>query len=175
MPPNFFMIQRALSIVYDAVVPGSSIPEWFTHKSVGCSVTVEAPRLWSCTRLMGFAFCFVSRPNISMGKLGRSAYFSVNDSGGFSLDNTAPMHFSKADHIRFGYRSLISANFHPSIDNMKVSFFVSNDAGVVVKECGARLVFEQDVLGNPSFPLAPCGWEEEMNDVSFRKCYATYL
>ena len=110
-----------------------------------------------------------------MGKLGRSAYFSVNDSGGFSLDNTAPMHFSKADHIRFGYRSLISANFHPSIDNMKVSFFVSNDAGVVVKECGARLVFEQDVLGNPSFPLAPCGWEEEMNDVSFRKCYATYL
>ena len=28
---------------YDAIVPGSSIPEWFIHQSMGSSVTVELP------------------------------------------------------------------------------------------------------------------------------------
>ena len=104
---NFFMIQRDLSIVYDAVVPGSSIPEWFTHQSERCSVTVELPPHWCNTRLMGLAVCVVFHPNIGMGKFGRSEYFSMNESGGFSLHNTASTHFSKADHIWFGYWPLV--------------------------------------------------------------------
>ncbi|WKA00217.1 hypothetical protein VitviT2T_018598 [Vitis vinifera] len=139
---------------YDAVVPGSSIPEWFTDQSLGCSVTVELPPHWCTTRLMGLAVCFVFHPNIGMGKFGRSEYFSMNESGGFSLHNTASTHFSKADHIWFGYRPLYGEVFSPSIDHLKVSFAGSNRAGEVVKKCGARLVFEQD---------EPCGREEEMN------------
>ncbi|XP_019079004.1 disease resistance protein RPV1 isoform X2 [Vitis vinifera] len=141
---------------YDAVVPGSSIPEWFTDQSLGCSVTVELPPHWCTTRLMGLAVCFVFHPNIGMGKFGRSEYFSMNESGGFSLHNTASTHFSKADHIWFGYRPLYGEVFSPSIDHLKVSFAGSNRAGEVVKKCGARLVFEQD---------EPCGREEEMNHV----------
>ena len=157
---NFFMIQRDLSIVYDAVVPGSSIPEWFTHQSEGDSITVELPPGCYNTNSIGLAACAVFHPKFSMGKIGRSAYFSVNESGGFSLDNTTSMHFSKADHIWFGYRPLFGDVFSSSIDHLKVSFAGSNRAGEVVKKCGARLVFEQD---------EPCGREEEMNHVSFRK------
>ncbi|RVW29914.1 TMV resistance protein N [Vitis vinifera] len=137
-----------LSIVYDAVVPGSSIPEWFTHQSERCSVTVELPPHWCNTRLMGLAVCVVFHANIGMGKFGRSAYFSMNESGGFSLHYTVSMHFSKADHIWFGYRPLFGDVFSSSIDHLKVSFAGSNRAGEVVKKCGVRLVFEQD---------EPCG------------------
>ncbi|KAJ9687376.1 hypothetical protein PVL29_016029 [Vitis rotundifolia] len=151
---------------YDAVVPGSSIPEWFTHQSLGCSVTVELTPHRYNTRLVGLALCAVFGPNIGMGKFGGSADFSMNESGGFSLDNMASMHFSKADHIWFGFRSLFGEVLSPSIDHLKVSFNHYNCADKMVKKCGVCLVFEQDEMGNPSFPLAPCGWEEEeeMND-----------
>ncbi|KAL6329275.1 hypothetical protein AAG906_015475 [Vitis piasezkii] len=89
-------IRFASRIPYDAVVPGSSIPEWFTDQSVG------------------------------KGKFGRSAYFSMNESVGFSIDNTASMHFSKAEHIWFGR----------SIDHLEVSFSESIRAGEVVKSVG---------------------------------------
>ncbi|RVW79813.1 Disease resistance-like protein DSC1 [Vitis vinifera] len=146
----------ASRIPYDAVVPGSSIPEWFTDQSVGCSVTVELPPHWYNTRLMGLAVCAVFHPNISKGKFGRSAYFSMNESGGFSIDNTASMHFSKAEHIWFGYRSLFGVVFSRSIDHLEVSFSESIRAGEVVKKCGVRLIFEQDL---------PFG-REEMNHIS---------
>ena len=156
---NFFMIQFASRIPYDAVVPGSSIPEWFTDQSVGCSVTVELPPHWYTTRLIGLAVCAVFHPNISKGKFGRSAYFSMNESVGFSIDNTASMHFSKAEHIWFGYRPLYGQVFSRSIDHLEVSFSESIRAGEVVKKCGVRLIFEQDL---------PFG-REEMNHVSLRK------
>ncbi|KAJ9687191.1 hypothetical protein PVL29_015872 [Vitis rotundifolia] len=136
----------ASRIPYDAVVPGSSIPEWFTDQSVGCSVTVELPPHWYNTRLMGLAVCAVFHPNISKDKFGRSAYFSMNESGGFSIDNTASMHFSKADHIWLGYRSLFGVVFSRSIDHLEVSFSESIRTGEVVKKCGVRLVFELPML-----------------------------
>ncbi|RVW29909.1 hypothetical protein CK203_108041 [Vitis vinifera] len=117
----------ASRIPYDAVVPGSSIPEWFTDQSVG----------------------------VHKGKFGRSAYFSMNESVGFSIDNTASMHFSKAEHIWFGYRSLFGVVFSRSIDHLEVSFSESIRAGEVVKKCGVRLIFQQDL---------PFG-REEMNHI----------
>ena len=45
---------------YDNVIPGSRIPDWFTHKSVGCSVYVELPRDQSDKYVLkGFAVCVV--------------------------------------------------------------------------------------------------------------------
>ena len=35
---------QGLNDRYDIVIPGSRIPNWFTHKNVGCSVYVELPR-----------------------------------------------------------------------------------------------------------------------------------
>ncbi|RVW29916.1 TMV resistance protein N [Vitis vinifera] len=147
---------------YDAVVPGSSIPEWFTHQSEGDSITVELPPGCYNTNSIGLAACAVFHPKFSMGKIGRSAYFSVNESGGFSLDNTTSMHFSKADHIWFGYRLISGVDLR---DHLKVAFATSKVPGEVVKKCGVRLVYEQDEMGNASFLSAPCGREKEMNQI----------
>ena len=161
MPSNFFLIQYGESR-YDAVVPGSSIPEWFTHQSEGDSITVELPPGCYNTNSIGLAACAVFHPKFSMGKIGRSAYFSVNESGGFSLDNTTSMHFSKADHIWFGYRLISGVDLR---DHLKVAFATSKVPGEVVKKCGVRLVYEQDEMGNASFLSAPCGREKEMNQI----------
>ena len=161
MPSNFFLIQYGESR-YDAVVPGSRIPEWFTHQSEGDSITVELPPGCYNTNSIGLAACAVFHPKFSMGKIGRSAYFSVNESGGFSLDNTTSMHFSKADHIWFGYRLISGVDLR---DHLKVAFATSKVPGEVVKKCGVRLVYEQDEMGNASFLSAPCGREKEMNQI----------
>ena len=44
---------------YNAIVPGSRIPEWFNHQNVGCSVNIELSSDWYNTKLMGLAFCVV--------------------------------------------------------------------------------------------------------------------
>ena len=131
MPPNVFMIQGnpGLSTRYNAVVPGSSIPEWFIHQSAGCLVPVELPPHWYNTKLMGLAVCAVFNANITMGELGEFICFSVNESGSFYIDDTASVHFSKGDHIWFGYRPLWGSGGNQS-NTLKVSFSVSNSESV---------------------------------------------
>ncbi|KAL6329266.1 hypothetical protein AAG906_015461 [Vitis piasezkii] len=134
---------------YDAVVPGSSIPEWFTHQSEGDSITVELPPGCYNTNSIGLAACAVFHPKFSMGKFGRSAYFSVNESGGFSLDNTTSMHFQKLTTSGLGIGCICYIQ----------------SSGRSGEKCGVRLVYEQDEMGNASFLSAPCGREKEMNQI----------
>ena len=56
---------------------------------------------------MGLAVCAVFNANITMGELGEFICFSVNESGSSYKNDTAYMHFSKADHIWFGYQPLV--------------------------------------------------------------------
>ena len=102
---NFSVIpgNPGLSTQYNAVVPGSSIPEWFIHQSAGCLVPVELPPHCYNTKSMGLGVCAVFNSHITMDELG----FSVNESGSFYIDDTASMNFSKADYIWFGCRPLV--------------------------------------------------------------------
>ncbi|KAL6329288.1 hypothetical protein AAG906_015494 [Vitis piasezkii] len=117
--PNFV---APSNIRYNAVVPGSSIPEWFIHQSAGCLVPVELPPHWYNTKLMGLAVCAVFNAHITMGELDELG-FSANESGSFYIDDTASMHFSKADHIWFGYRPLWGSGGNQS-NTLKVSFSI---------------------------------------------------
>ena len=44
---------------YDAIIPGSSIPAWFIHQSMGSSVKIELPYNWCNIKFIGLAACFV--------------------------------------------------------------------------------------------------------------------
>ncbi|RVW68286.1 TMV resistance protein N [Vitis vinifera] len=46
-------------IEYSIVLPGSTIPEWFQHPSIGSSVTIELPPNWHNKDFLGFALCSV--------------------------------------------------------------------------------------------------------------------
>nr|GMD68760.1 TMV resistance protein N-like [Ipomoea batatas] len=54
---------KGLSLVDDDVCicfPGAVIPEWFTYKNWGPSISVDLPQNWYNNKFMGFAFCAVS-------------------------------------------------------------------------------------------------------------------
>lgn len=133
---NFSVIpgNPGLSTQYNAVVPGSSIPEWFIHQSAGCLVPVELPPHRYNTKLMGLAVCAVFNAHITMGELDELG-FSVNESGSFYIDDGASMHFSKAAYIWFGYRPLADlfwgsgGSFRNQSNTLKVSFSISNSEG----------------------------------------------
>uniref|UniRef100_A0A2N9G7T4 C-JID domain-containing protein n=1 Tax=Fagus sylvatica TaxID=28930 RepID=A0A2N9G7T4_FAGSY len=44
---------------YDIVIPGSEIPEWFSHQSLGDKVNIKEPYSHLCNELMGIAVCVV--------------------------------------------------------------------------------------------------------------------
>ncbi|KAJ9675881.1 hypothetical protein PVL29_024713 [Vitis rotundifolia] len=91
--------------IFDAIVPGSSVPEWFIHQSMGSSVTVELPPHCYNTKLMGLAVCavFDADPTID----GAYLQFFCHRGGRCYLDEKVFMlPPKKADHVSFGYRSL---------------------------------------------------------------------
>ena len=46
--------------IYDVIIPGSEIPEWFTHQSMGDEANIKEPsNLYN--ECMGFALCVVFR------------------------------------------------------------------------------------------------------------------
>ncbi|XP_062000995.1 disease resistance protein RPV1-like [Rosa rugosa] len=44
---------------FQIVIPGCNIHEWFSHQSVGCSLSVALPAHWNKSRFLGFALCVV--------------------------------------------------------------------------------------------------------------------
>ena len=50
--------------IYDVVIPGSDIPGWFTHQSMGDEANIKEPSNL-CNEWMGIALCVVfrSHPN----------------------------------------------------------------------------------------------------------------
>ena len=120
---------------YDIVIPGSRIPDWFTHKNVGCSVYVELPRDRHDKYVpKGFAVCVV---------------LSLVESGCIISDSNNTS--KTTDHTWFAYRPISYVN--PTTEFLE--FFC--DGGTAVKQCEVRLIFEDEVMDNASFLLSPCG------------------
>ncbi|XP_034681482.1 disease resistance protein RUN1-like isoform X2 [Vitis riparia] len=160
---------------YNAIVPGSRIPEWFVDQSTGSSVTVELPPHWNNTKLMGMAVCAVVGakgvidPTTEKRSIG--IYFNVDGSTGIRTGWTASLSLPmRTDHTWFGYRPLAiltaySGDFGKSRGSMVVSFRVGiGKEKVEVKKCGVRLVYEgEEKDSHCSFP---CGamWPEEREE-----------
>ena len=134
---------------HQIIVPGSSIPEWFIHHSAGRSIIVELPPDWY-RMVKGFAACAALRKN---------------ESGRIPLGKRAA-HFSKADHIWFGYITLGEHMNRWTVD--QIEFLFEEE----VKECGVRLIYEDDVMENASFLSASCGRMKENNHI--RRPFQSY-
>ncbi|CAL8997435.1 unnamed protein product [Prunus brigantina] len=133
----------------DFVVPGNEIPEWFNHKSVGSSITVELRPGWFTDKWMGFALCAVfgqPRPDFILCEL------SVN---GKRLEEKVALSCwlgsiqaaAKSGHLWLCYLSR-HKNFVSEWQNIhtRLEFsFPSLQRRVEVEKCAVCLVYEEDV------------------------------
>ncbi|XP_024163679.1 disease resistance protein RPP2B-like [Rosa chinensis] len=156
------------------VIPGSNIPKWFSHRSVGCSLSLELPPDWDSRRFLGFALCVVFELH---------EHHQVDELDIFQFENFNATHhlacclrlngreaeacrivpafrFSEefgqveSDHLWLFYASRDAF----SVDEFSVGqewshnswsqldfLFKTTGLGLKVKESGVRLIYEQDV------------------------------
>ena len=164
---------------YNAIVPGSRIPEWFSHQNVGCSVNIELPPHWYNTKLMGLAFCVVLnfeaihsyKSGMMVAEPGDCRTFTswvsllLNDDYCVYTDldslyvSPEGLRFIESDHTLFGYKSLarLETNAHywfRKLRDTMVASFELMGSDRAVKKCGVRLVYEEDEKeGGCSCPL----------------------
>ncbi|XP_021801963.1 TMV resistance protein N-like isoform X2 [Prunus avium] len=152
----FFMIMKASTKIFSTytsiICPGSEIPEWFSNRSGGDSITVELPPQSSCnSNRLGIAVCVVFED---------SEY----------LDNPAALlgydHFDirsslDTQHFKFGYlksQHLWVFYYHPRLRDASSSHRFSFESDYYstgssnrlktssnIKECGARVVHARDL------------------------------
>ncbi|PRQ55268.1 hypothetical protein RchiOBHm_Chr1g0322701 [Rosa chinensis] len=155
------------SETFQIVIPGSNIPEWFSHRSVGCSLSVYLPAHWNNSRLMGFALCaiFVLHKHHLVDKLCRDEFKNFNathhlvcclklDGRKLEVYGKQPaFRFSeefcqvKSDHLWLFYVSRDKYFgpewWHNSCSQLEF-LFKTRGPSLKVKECGVRLIYEQD-------------------------------
>ncbi|XP_050278851.1 TMV resistance protein N-like [Quercus robur] len=137
---------------YDSIIPGSEIPKWFTHQSIGDEVSIQEPNSLLCNEWIGIAVCavFCSHPHRQILKEGRLAcWLRVNG----EQTNSAPLTTDLVpllDHTWLLYfnpmkKSLCEcdANGFSQI-GIKIKSGASSKVPLMVKKCGLRMVYKQD-------------------------------
>lgn len=139
---------------YNSIVPGSRIPDWFSHQNIGYSVNIELPPHWYNTKLMGLAYCVV----LNLKRAAIHSYNSgmmIKEPSYFGLpcylNNDYYVHTDldslyiaperaksfESDHMLFGYKSL-------SVIDIVVASFELIGSNGKVKKYGVHLVYEED-------------------------------
>ncbi|XP_062023610.1 disease resistance protein RPV1-like [Rosa rugosa] len=153
---------------FQIVIPGSNIHEWFSHQSVGCSLSVYLPVHWNNSRFLGFALCavFVLHEHHPVDSLYINEFKTFNATHHLvcclKLDGTElevygrqpAFRFSEefcqveSDHLWLFYVSrdkyFGTEWWHNSCSQLEF-LFETRGLGLKVKECGVRLIYEQEV------------------------------
>ncbi|XP_062021478.1 TMV resistance protein N-like isoform X2 [Rosa rugosa] len=150
---------------FQIVIPGSNIHEWFSHQSVGCSLSVSLPAHWNNSRFLGFALCavFVLHEHHPVDELYIDEFKTFNAThhlicclkhDGREYGKQPAFRFSeefckvKSDHLWVFYVSrdkyFGTEWWHNSCSQFEF-LFETRGPGLKVKKCGVRLIYEQDV------------------------------
>ncbi|KAM5551847.1 TMV resistance protein N-like [Rosa sericea] len=152
---------------FQIVIPGSNIPEWFSHRTDGRSLGVSLPAHWNNRRFLGFALCAVfvlhkhhrDKLSIDEFKTFNATHHLVCclklDGRELEVYGRQPaFRFSeefcqvKSDHLWLFYISrdkyFGTEWWHNSCRRFEFLFKIRGP-GLKVKECGVRLIYEEDV------------------------------
>ncbi|XP_050149229.1 TMV resistance protein N-like [Malus sylvestris] len=154
--------------MFNILIPGSEIPDWFNNQSVGDSVIEKLPPLSCNSKEMGFALCalFVAGQNISASTSGLDSLLSGTHGifcrYSFGSNNTFPdsgrtiassLGEAASDHLWLVGLSRkflleVTSRREKLCDQIQFRFETVNDFGsktcLKVKKCGVCPVYEQD-------------------------------
>lgn len=142
--------------VLNFFLPGTRVPEWFTNRNVGDCVRLELPQPWSYRKFKGFATCAVFAPHNPKGNQGRLLEISYlvrsfNDAFvcGSSIETrifpNETRHY-ESDQVWLLYmvpRPRWERRWENAKDYIEVTFSISKIC-CEIKECGVRLIYEED-------------------------------
>nr|XP_043615780.1 disease resistance protein RPP2B-like [Erigeron canadensis] len=140
-PRSFTKTNNILEIIFY----GNIIPRWFTNKSKGTNLKVELPPNWCYSKFKGYAFCVVFTLKEScIGPPG----VSVNNFDGASLVEFRATLLESIliyDTDMMIWLCIMIPGFGWNKAKNFVTFsFGDNNEDVEVKECGVRLVCDDD-------------------------------
>ena len=150
---------------FDVVIPGSEVPNWFRHQSVGASINLEMPsNLFKQFR--GIALCAVFRPHQHRPPSHHSykllCQFKAN---GYKFGVrpyakiSAEFDMVESDHCWFTYLLPNNLEYHSpneflqiarqiadeSSCQLEIEFIVENGSMMEIKKCGAHVVHEEEM------------------------------
>ncbi|XP_034674890.1 disease resistance protein RPV1-like [Vitis riparia] len=145
------------NIAFSIVFPGSGIPEWIWHQSVGSSIKIELPTDWYNDDFLGFALCSVLEqlPERIICHL-NSDVFDYGDLKDFGHDFHWKGNHVGAEHVWLGYQPcsqlrLFQFNDPNDWNHIEISFEAAHrfnsSASNVVKKCGVCLIYAEDLEG----------------------------
>ena len=150
-----FMVQNLFpEIGYSIVIPGSRIPKWPWHESMGASVSADLPPDGLDDSFLGIALCAVfaleegktiQRPGeiCCNFECGEGPYFYQSINWALSQDRVV-----KRDHVWMIYQPRTQfvkskSNSANAFKHIKASFSVSG-ASHVVRKCALHLIYAQN-------------------------------
>ncbi|GJZ24052.1 NB-ARC domains-containing protein [Tanacetum coccineum] len=147
---GFFRLPGSSIENMDMIYRGNSIPNWFTNKSMGNHVKVELPLDWSFSKLRGYGICVVFKIKSRRPCLG----YSVENFDGAYLGQCHPYYCGEyfcGKPIRIDDSDMIWLHYTTKeIQKLKkaenfVRFCFDEDEDFEVKECGVRIVCDEDL------------------------------